>query len=143
MAPPPAGPIETNVFIHAQTTDHLSAECRRFLDAVANERIAATLAPLVLHELSYVLTRVRPELMRAPVAGYMVSVVAWPGIQADKPLLTDAIQRCGARSDLGFVDAYLAALATRQSCPVYTKNVRDLVGQGVSVPDPLPDGSTP
>ena len=143
MEPPPAGPIDTNVFIHAQTTDRLSAECRRFLDAVENGRVAATLEPLVLHELSYVLTRVRPQLTRAQIADYLLSVVAWPGIQADKPLLTDAIQRWGARSDLGFVDAYLAALAARRSCPVHTKNVRHLLGQGVTVPDPLPDGSPP
>src|SRR3712207_731367 len=90
------GPIDTNVFIHAQTTDRLSAECRRVLDAVEQGRTAATLEPLVLHELSYALKRVLPQLTRIQIADFMLNVVGRPGIHADKPLLVDAINRWGA-----------------------------------------------
>ena len=37
-----------------------------------------------------------------------------------------------------FVDTYLAALATRDGCAVYTRNVGELVGQGVDAPAQLP-----
>ena len=57
--------------------------------------------------------------------------------------MDDTLRRWADTPGLGFVDAYLAALAARHGCPVYTKNVRDFSGQGVSVPDPLPGGSGP
>lgn len=54
--------------------------------------------------------------------------------------MDDALRRWSVTPGLAFADAYLAALAARHRCPVYTKNVRELAGQGVDVPDPLPTG---
>jgi len=45
---------------------------------------------------------------------------------------------CCGRKQLAFVDSYLAALAAQRQCPVYTKNVREFVEQGVVVPQTLP-----
>jgi hypothetical protein len=52
--------------------------------------------------------------------------------------MIDAVQRWRDTPGLAFVDAYLASRAAAESRPVYTKNVRELRGQGVDVPDPLP-----
>jgi hypothetical protein len=39
---------------------------------------------------------------------------------------------------LAFADAYLVECAAGRGVPVYSKSVRELAGQGVDVPDPLP-----
>lgn len=133
--------LDTSVIIHAQTNDHFSAECRRFLAAVELGTIRTHLEPIVLHELGYVLPRYRQHVSRADVALFLRAMLGWPGIQGDVGLMDDAVRRWAAHPKLSFVDAYLAALAARHGCPVYTKNVRDFAGQGVTVPDPLPDGA--
>jgi predicted nucleic acid-binding protein len=113
------GLLDTNVFIHAQTTDSVSEECRRLLAALEQGHVRARLEPLVLHELSFALPHYVERLTREQIARYLLSVLSWPGVQGD---------------------AYLAALALQRQCPVYTKNVRELVRQGVAVPEPLPAG---
>jgi predicted nucleic acid-binding protein len=132
------GLVDTNVFIHAHATDPLSDECRRFLAALARGDIRARLEPLILHELSYALPRYAKQMRRDDVAAYLLMVLGWDGIQGEKDVLADAVERWRRTPGLSFADAYLAALATQQQCPVYTKNVRELSGQGVSVPEPLP-----
>lgn len=141
MSDSPVGPIDTNVFVHAQTTDSLSEECRQFLTGLERGQLSAYLEPVVLHELSYALRRYREQFTKSQVADYTLTILSWPGIHAEKPLLIDAIDRWASTPDLGFVDAYLAGLATQHSSPVYTKNVRHFADQGVTVPDLLPDGS--
>lgn len=84
--------------------------------------IRARLEPLVLHELTYVLPRLVKQMGRQDVATYLIVVITWPGVDADKEML---------------VDAYLASLANRDRCPVYTKNIQAFSAQGVEVPDPL------
>jgi hypothetical protein len=68
-------------------------------------------------------------------------VLRWPGIVGDKELMMNAVARWADKPELGFVEAYLAAQADRDNCPVYTKNVRDFADQGIEVPDPLPAGT--
>ncbi len=138
MSDEPAGLVDTNVFIHALTRDSHSEECLRFLEAVQRGEVSARLEPLVLHELSYALPHYRKEMSRLEVAEYLLAVLAWDGIVGEKGVLVDAVQRWRDAPRLAFVDAYLAALANRGSCPVYTKNVDELTRQGAHVADPLP-----
>lgn len=137
------GLLDTNVFIHAQTTDQHSEECRQFLRAVQRGNITARLEPLVLHELSYTLPRYRKQMSREQIGEYMLVVLSWPGIHGEKDLLADAVQRWRRTPRLSFTDAYLAAMAFRDACPIYTKNVRELEGQRVSVPRSLPISDGP
>jgi predicted nucleic acid-binding protein len=118
------GYLDTNVFVHAITKDEHSDECRRFLEAVERGEIQARLEPIIVHEISYALPRFARQLDREDVAIYLLSVLEWPGILAD-------------------ADAYLAAIAARDQAPVLTKNIRDLSGQGVDVPVPLPEAANP
>jgi predicted nucleic acid-binding protein len=134
------GLLDTNVFLHAQTTDRFGEECRRFLTSLEDGERSASLEPLVLHELSYVLPIVVKQMGRRDVADYLLTVLSWPGVRGEKDLMADTVQRWRDAPNLSFVDAFLASLAARRHCPVYTKNVRDLTGQGALVPDPLPSG---
>ncbi len=132
------GLVDTNVFLHAQTTDAKSAECRAFLKALELGNVQARLEVPVLHELSYALPRYMKQFGRRETAAFLQQVIEWPGISAEKDLLLETMERWSTTPRLAFVDAYLAALAAMRDCPVYTKNVRELRGQGVDAPDPLP-----
>lgn len=132
------GFVDTNIFLHAQTTDERSEECRKFLRALQRGTKKARLEPLVLHELSYALRHYVKQMQREDVARYLLSVLSWPGITGDKDLLIDTVQRWLQSPGVSFVDAYLGATAQRDSCPVYTLNVRDFERQGMAVPQPLP-----
>jgi predicted nucleic acid-binding protein len=134
------GLLDTNIFIHAQSNDRFSVECRRFLLALQDGRARAHLDPLVLHELSFVLPRYLKQWTRIDVAIYLKAILSWSGVQGEKNLMVETVDRWVGTPHLAFVDAYLAALAARRSCAVYAKNVRELTGQGVQVPDTLPDG---
>jgi len=134
----PEGLIDTKVFVHAQTRDAHAEECLRFLESVRLGRVVARVEPLVLHELSYVLPRYRRQMTRAQVARYLLTILGWQGFVGDTPILARTVERWRDTPGLAFVDAYLSALAARDGCPVYTKNVGELARQGVHVPDPLP-----
>jgi predicted nucleic acid-binding protein len=82
-------------------------------------------------------------MTRRDIADYLLSVLSWPGVKCDTELLAQSVVRWEKTPGLGFVDAYLAAIARRDGCPVYTKNVRELASQGVMVPNPLPSESEP
>jgi len=134
------GFVDTNVFVHAQTHDQHSEECRHFLAAVERGDIQAVLEPIVLHELSYSLPRYVKQMTREDIATYLEVVIGWPGIIGDKDTMIDAVQRWRDTPGLAFTDAFLAAHAAAEERPVYTKNVRELRGQIVGVPEPLPSG---
>lgn len=134
------GLLDTNLFIHAHTTDRASEECRQFLRALEQGRIQARLEPIILHELSYALPHYMKQMTRGDVAEYLLMVLSWQGVQGETDVLADAVERWRDTPGLSFADAYLAALATSRRCSVYTKNVRELRGQRVTVPDPLLDG---
>ena len=132
------GLLDSNVFIHAQTTDHHSEECRRFLAAVEEGAIQVRLEPLVLHELTYALKRYRKQMTRQDIGDYLLTVLSWPGIQGDRATMIEAVERWQATETLSFVDAYLSSVASRRQCPVYSKNVRDFTDQSVDVRRRLP-----
>jgi predicted nucleic acid-binding protein len=131
--------VDTNVFIHAQTHDALAEECLRFLEAVQRGEIEVRLEPMVIHELSYALPHYRKGMTRNEVSQYLLAVLAWKGITGEKDLMVNAVERWRDSVRLAFVDAYLAALAAEMQCPVFTKNVAELEGQGALVPNPLPE----
>jgi predicted nucleic acid-binding protein len=132
------GLIDTNIFIHAQANDAHTEECLRFLTAVEQGAIHARLDPLVAHELTYALPHYRKGMTRPEVGTFLLTILSWDGIVGDKGRLVNAVLRWRSSPRLAFVDAYLAATAYAEECPVFTKNVRDLTGQGIVVPDPLP-----
>lgn len=132
------GLLDTNPFIHAHTLDRWSEECRLFLSALERGDVRAFLEPLILHELSYALPRYVQQMTRTQVAEYLLMVLSWPGVQGDKDVMVDAVERWRDTPGLSFADGYLAARAAQRQCPVYTKNVRELEGQGATVPQPLP-----
>ena len=134
------GLIDTNVFIHAHTTDAASQECRALLRALEAGTVRARLAPIILHELSYALRHYVKQMTRRQIAEYLLMVLSWEGITGDKAVMADAVRRWDVTPGLSFADAYLAAVAAQRRCGVFTKNIRELRGQGVVVPDPLPTG---
>jgi predicted nucleic acid-binding protein len=135
---PAIGFIDTNVFVHAHANDTFSEECRAFLLALERGTIHVRLDPLVLHELSYALPRYLKQMAdRRQLAEYLLMVIDWPGIIAEKDLLRTAVENWWPRHGISFVDAYLGAIAVRNACPVDTKNVKDLSALGVEVPQPL------
>jgi predicted nucleic acid-binding protein len=131
------GIVDTSVFIHAQTQDHHSRECRRFLAALERGEVEARVEPIVLHELSYAIKHYRKQMSRDDIATYLLTVLGFKGVLGDKDVLVDTAERWRDTPGLAFVDAYLAALAANRSCPVYTKNVNELRAQGTLVPSPL------
>ena len=138
MANEEDGLLDTNVVVHAQSTDVQAEECRRFLRALESVQVRARLEPLILHELSYVLPRYVKQMTRRDVSDYLLMMLGWDGVVGEKGLMAEAVQRWAGTPGLSFVDAYVAAVASRRSCQVFTKNVRDLHGRGADVPDPLP-----
>lgn len=98
------GLLDTNVFIHAQTNDISSQECREFLRAVERGTVRVEIPPVVLHELTYALPRYLRQLSRADVATYLLSVLHWPGIRGDNELMIDAVKRWARTPGLAFVD---------------------------------------
>jgi predicted nucleic acid-binding protein len=132
------GLVDTNVFIHALTHDAQSEECLRFLDAVRRGEVRMRLESIVLHELSYAIRHYRKELSRADIAEYLLAVLGWQGVQGDRGILIDTVQRWRDSPNVAFVDCYLAAVAFATACPIYSKNVKELSEQGANVPALLP-----
>ncbi|MDQ3654997.1 MAG: type II toxin-antitoxin system VapC family toxin [Chloroflexota bacterium] len=131
------GLLDTNLFIHALTTDEQSQDCQNFLDALERGTVRARLEAPVLHELTYALPRVIKQMTGNALVTYLTRVIEWPGVTGEKELLLDTVNRWSQTAGLSFVDAHLAALATARGCSVYTKNVQELLEQGVNVSDPL------
>lgn len=132
------GLLDTNLFIHAHLDDTHSDECRRFLEALQRGERQARLEVLVVHELSYVFPRVVKQFDRHELARYLISVIEWPGVVCERATIAETLQRWSSTPGLSFIDAYLATVATTREVPIYTKNVRELIAQGVDVPVPLP-----
>ncbi len=122
-----AGLLDTNIFIHAHSTDPHGEECRRFLLALEAGQVRARLEPLIVHELSYALPRYIKQMTRQQVAEYVLMVLSWPGIEGEKALMSETVRRWSGTPGLSFADAYLAALAADRQCRVlqcrvFTKN---------------------
>ena len=99
------------------------------------------LHPLVVHELMYVLLRIRRSWDRARIAQHVVEVHGWQGIVGETEILHLAVKRWSSSPQLSFVDAYLIEVALLEERPVYTINVRDFAPYGVVTPSPLSSGS--
>ena len=138
MSDPTVYLLDTNVFLHAEMNDPLSGECQHFLAALTSGAVRARLEPVVLHELTYVFPRLIKQFTKKDVATYCRTILNWPGIDADKPLLHDTLRRSSATPGLGLVDAYLSALASQLGGGVYSKNLQEFDGQGVVIPSVLP-----
>jgi predicted nucleic acid-binding protein len=136
---PADGLLDTNVFVHAQANDTHTEECRRFLTSLQEGTAQARLEPIVLHELSYALKHYMKQITKEQTAQYLLTILSWRGVQGEKDVMVDAVERWWTTRGLSFVDAYLAALAAARDYPVYSKNVRELTAQGITVPDPLPN----
>jgi hypothetical protein len=89
--------------------------------------------------MTYVLQRVAKQWSRTQIAAYVLTVLRWPGVQGDKPLLEDALRHWGRMPGLSFVDAFLGAVARRDGRQVYTINTRDFLVQGLTLQNPFPD----
>jgi predicted nucleic acid-binding protein len=131
------GLLDTNVFIHAHSSDTHAGDCRAFLSALERGERRARIEPLILHELSYALPHYVKQMGREDVAQYVLMVLSWPGVVGDISLMIDTVQRWRTTPGLSFADAYLSAIAVREAVPVYSKNVKELRGQGVDVPATL------
>ncbi len=114
------------------TIDPHAEQCQRLLRALAEGRSQAVLDAMVVHELTYVLPRFIKTMTRSDVAQYLISIISWNGVIADKDVLTEAAQLWAAHS-VGFIDAYLVARSRREDRPVYTRNVADLRTCGAAV----------
>jgi predicted nucleic acid-binding protein len=133
-----AGLLDTNVFIHAHARDAWTDECRAFLSAIEGGSIRAVLEPLVLHDLSFALPHYAKQMTRDHVGEYLLMVLSWEGVEGDKDTMVETVMRWRATPGLAFVDAYLATLARKRDCAVFSKNVKDLTAQGAQVPAVLP-----
>lgn len=111
------GLLDTNIFVHAQSTDTHAEECRRFLAALESGRVRARLEPLILHELSYALPRYAKQMTRSDVAEYLLMVLSWDGVVGEKGVMAEAVQRWADTPGLSFADAYLAAVAGKGPKP--------------------------
>jgi predicted nucleic acid-binding protein len=116
-----AGLIDTNIFLHAHADDSASAECQAFLRALEHGHFRARLEPIILHELSYALPRFIKQMTRQHVGAYLAMVLGWDGVQGERDVMANTVQRWRNTPGLSFADAYLAVSATRMECPVFTK----------------------
>jgi predicted nucleic acid-binding protein len=120
------GWLDTNIFVHAlMLGDTHQARCRDVLQALQDGRAEGWIAPSVVHELSYVLTRLPTFKTRSAIAIYLSTLLSYPGVAAtDKTLLITTVGRWAA-GRLSFIDALLTELAQRDGRPVCTVNARD------------------
>jgi hypothetical protein len=102
----------------------------------------AVLHPLVVHELTYVLQRIRRSWDRERIAQHVLLIIGWPGIVGETELLRRAVMRWGSTPNLSYVDSYLIEAALAENRPVYTVNVRNFAPFGVVTPSPLHSGGT-
>lgn len=84
MADEEPGLVDTNIFLHAHTSDAHAEECRQFLSMIESGHLRARLEPIVLHELSYVLPRSIKQMTKRDVAEYLITVLSWAGIVATR-----------------------------------------------------------
>ena len=76
------GLLDTNVFVHAYTNDAHADECVRSWPPESG-RLRARLDPLVLHD------------------GYILMVLDWEGVEGEKAVMADAVERWRDTPGLG------------------------------------------
>jgi len=124
------GWIDTCVFVHARTRDSHSEACRALLTKLEAGDAQGQIDPVVVHELTYVLTTRFPET-KLQAAAYIKMILSWDNIDAvggKEPLIAALIT--WAEQGVDFADALLAARAQQDGTMVSTVNVRDIVRAG-------------
>lgn len=142
MSKSSAGLLDTNVLIHALTTDAKGEECRAFLARLRSGEQSCVLTSVVAFEFTYAVGRYAKQMTRAEIGEYLISVMVLPSVMLEDDLLIDAIRLWSGTPDLGFVDAYLGQRAERDQVPVFTKNLKHFRQFDVELPDPL-ESDTP
>lgn len=130
------GLLDTNVLVHFLLRDNRTEECREFLAPVQTGERRVRLEVYVVHELTFVLGRVRKQMTRPDIADYIRQVISWPGIDCDQELLTGTLERW-KQPGVAFVDALLATQARLSEARIFTINAKDFRNIGVEVPEPL------
>jgi len=131
------GILDTNILIHALTTDAHGADCRRFLERVREGEITVVLTSVVAFEFTYAVGRYAKQMTREDIADYLVSVMALPSVDLEDEILVDAARLWAKTPGLGFVHAYLGLRAEREGLPVFTKNVWHFERFDINVPSLL------
>lgn len=123
------GWLDTNIFVHSlYVNDTHCGRCRSLLEAISRGDAEGWVDPIVLHELTYVITRRQLFPTREAIHQYVRSMLIWENLHAeDKDGLLQALARW-ARQNVGFVDAWLAVLAQRRGLPVCSVNAVDFAG---------------
>lgn len=124
------GWLDANIFVHVLfRQDSQRARCRDIVAALRDGRGTGWLDPVVLHELTYVVGRLRQFPDRAAVFEYLNSILALDAVKADdKDALCETLSVWPATDGLGFADARLTVLARRRGMSVCSANGRDFRG---------------
>lgn len=123
------GWLDTNLFVHALFPgDRQHARCREIIRALEEGAAEGWVDLLIVHELTYVLGRLRVFPNRAAIQHYIRTILLNPNIQAaDKAALLEVVARW-ATEGVGFADAWLTMLAQRHGLAVCSANVADFPG---------------
>src|SRR6184192_1522732 len=125
--PEQLGWLDTNLFVHALfPREPHHARCRAIVRALEEGRAEGWLDPLVVHELSYVLSRLGQRFpTRTAIEEYLRGILLIDAIHADdKAGLLEAVARWEI-GRTGFADAWLAVRARRRGLPVCSVNQAD------------------
>jgi predicted nucleic acid-binding protein len=123
------GWLDTNIFVHRLfLNDEHFERCRQITQALEAGEAEGWIDVVVVHELTYVLSRHGLFRTRQDVYAYIRNLLLLAGVNADdKEALILALTRW-ANSSVGFADAWLATLAQRRGVPVCSVNRHDLTG---------------
>lgn len=106
-------------------SDPYRAQGLAILEALEDGVSEGWIEPLVVHELTYVLSRLPAFRDRAAVHRYLQTILLKEGVQAaDKSALLAALTRWRTEGS-GFVDSWLAVLAWRRGLPVCSVHAQD------------------
>jgi predicted nucleic acid-binding protein len=120
------GWLDTNIFVHSLfPNDQPYPRCQAILRALDAGRAEAWVDVGVLHELTYSLVRMRLFASRLDIYSYIEEILSCDSIHADdKPAMLDATYHW-ATAGVGYIDAWLTALAERRELPICSANSGD------------------
>lgn len=124
--PEQLGWLDTNLFVHSlHTNDPHRARCTELLQALQSGDAEGWIDSVVVHELTYVLSRQSQFPNRHAVLRYIRRILLASGVRTDDAEgLLDAVTLWAARG-ISFADAWLTIRAARRGLPVCSVNVRD------------------
>ena len=120
------GWLDTNLFVHILFAgDPHRERCQALLYALREGRAEGWIDPVVVHELTYVLSRQRQFANRGSISRYVLGILRVDHIHADdKAGLVEAVE-LWAQGRIGFADAWLTMRARRRRMPICTVNAGD------------------